>query len=220
MMGSFLKKLFFLSQNGQFFQIFESSLEVQRVKEKFSNNPGHNILELFNNLVQVQIATSKTKLGLQYNKLGTRVVSRVAESLRTQDLRKLGNIQKMSNVGGDIAQCSVLFAEIKVEPQQSKNTQYYISNFSSLVQFYCISLLYAKYFVLNCVSKQIFSPTLPQFFSNLNFWEFSVTLNHFSNNNKNIKQVSCVKVPNLMVLCKQYFVYLIWLKFGFRKLST
>ena len=68
MMGSFLKKLFFLSQNGQFFQIFESSLEVQRVKEKFSNNPGHNILELFNNLVQVQIATSKTKLGLQYNK--------------------------------------------------------------------------------------------------------------------------------------------------------
>ena len=64
MMGSFLKKLFFLSQNGQFFQIFESSLEVQRVKEKFSNNPGHNILELFNNLVQVQIATSKTKLGL------------------------------------------------------------------------------------------------------------------------------------------------------------
>ena len=158
MMGSFLKKLFFLSQNGQFFQIFESSLEVQRVKEKFSNNPGHNILELFNNLVQVQIATSKTKLALQYNKLGTRVVSRVAESLRAQDLRKLGNIKKPSNIGGDIAYCPVLVAEIKFEPQQSKIMQNQISNFSSLVQFYWNSLLCAKYFVVYCVSKQIFMP--------------------------------------------------------------
>ena len=30
--------------------------------------------------------------------------------------------------------------------------------------------------------------------------------------NKNIKQVSCAKVPNLMILCKHYFAYLIQVK--------
>ena len=32
------------------------------------------------------------------------------------------------------------------------------------------------------------------------------------NLNKNIKQLSCAKVPNLMVLCKHYFAYLIQVK--------
>ena len=32
--------------------------------------------------------------------------------------------------------------------------------------------------------------------------------------NKNIKQVSCIKVPNLMVSCKQYFASLIQVKNG------
>ena len=66
-------------------------------------NPGHNIWALFNNLAQVGIATSKTMLDIQYNKLGTRVASRVAERLKTQDLRKLRNIRKMSNLGGNAA---------------------------------------------------------------------------------------------------------------------
>ena len=45
-------------------------------------SPGHNILARFNNLAQVRIATSKTILDMQYNKLGTRVASR-AELLKT-----------------------------------------------------------------------------------------------------------------------------------------
>ena len=44
-------------------------------------NPGHGILALFNNLVQVRVTTSKTILDIQYNKLGTRVASRVVERL-------------------------------------------------------------------------------------------------------------------------------------------
>ena len=48
--------------NEHFFKIFESSLEVQRVKRKFSDSPGHNILELYNVLVQVRFATSKPKI--------------------------------------------------------------------------------------------------------------------------------------------------------------
>ena len=61
-------------------------------------NPDLNILALFNNLAQIRIATSKTILDIKYNKLGTRVASRVAERLK-----KLGNIRKMSNLGGDAA---------------------------------------------------------------------------------------------------------------------
>ena len=46
-------------------------------------NPGHNILVLFDNLAQVRIVTSKTKLDIYYNKLGTWVASRVTEQLKT-----------------------------------------------------------------------------------------------------------------------------------------
>ena len=68
---------------GTFFQIVEPSLEVWRVKEKFSENPSVNILALFENLIQVGVATSKTTLDIYYNKLGTRVASRVAKRLKT-----------------------------------------------------------------------------------------------------------------------------------------
>ena len=51
-------------------------------------NPGHNILELYNVLVKVRFATSKTKHDIYYNKPGIRVASRVAERLW-----KLGNIR-------------------------------------------------------------------------------------------------------------------------------
>ena len=39
-------------------------MEVQRPKEKFSDSPGHNILELYNILVQIPVATSKMKLDI------------------------------------------------------------------------------------------------------------------------------------------------------------
>ena len=50
---------------------------------KITYNPGHDILELYNVLVPIQVTTSKTKLDIQYNKLGIRVASRVAEWLKT-----------------------------------------------------------------------------------------------------------------------------------------
>ena len=59
--------------------------------------------------------------------------------------------------------------------------------------FYCISLLCAKYFVQDCLSKQIFDRNLLKSPSHLNFWTFSVTSKYFSNHDENIKQVSCVK---------------------------
>ena len=58
----FLTELTFLSQMSIFFfQKFESPLEVKRAKRKFSDNLGHNILELYSVLVHVRFTTSKTK---------------------------------------------------------------------------------------------------------------------------------------------------------------
>ena len=50
---------------------------------KFSENHGHNILKLFNVLVQVQFAMSQTKHDICNNKLGMRVASQVTEQLKT-----------------------------------------------------------------------------------------------------------------------------------------
>ena len=43
----------------------------------------------------------------------TNLVHELPHELRTQDLRKLENIRKISNVGGDAPQCSLLLPEIK-----------------------------------------------------------------------------------------------------------
>ena len=77
-------------------------VESKRAKEKFPDNPVHNILELYNIIAKVRFATRKMKLGIFYIKLGIPVVSRVSERLQTEDLRKLGNITKMSHLGGEI----------------------------------------------------------------------------------------------------------------------
>ena len=46
-------------------------------------NPGHNILELCNNLVDIQFTTSKRKFDISYSSFGIRVTSQVAKELKT-----------------------------------------------------------------------------------------------------------------------------------------
>lgn len=46
-------------------------------------NPGYDILELYNILVQVQVAASKRKLDIRCNNIRRRVTSQVAEKLKT-----------------------------------------------------------------------------------------------------------------------------------------
>ena len=48
-----------------------------------------------------------------------------------------------------------------------------------------------------------------QFPSNSNLFTFLQLQSISMNINKNIEQVCCVEIPNLMVLCKNYFAYLI-----------
>ena len=80
------------------------------------------------------------ELDIQQTKPSVRVTSSFTEQFKAQDLRKLGNIGKISNLVGDIAQCPVSLPEMKLWQLQSKNMQKQISNFSSPVQFYWISL--------------------------------------------------------------------------------
>ena len=46
----------------------------------------------------------------------------------------------------------------------------------------------------------------------LSFQSIYVMSKHFSNFKKNIKQVSCIEVPNSTVLGKLYFAYLVYVK--------
>ena len=63
----FFDRINFVETNENFFQKLQLSLEVQRAGRKFSDNLGHNILELCNVLVKIRLTTSKTKRGIQCN---------------------------------------------------------------------------------------------------------------------------------------------------------
>ena len=140
-----------------------------------TRNSGYNILELYNILVKIRFTTSKRKLDISYSKLGIRVASRVTKRLKTQDPRKLGNITKISNLGGHIAQCLVSFQEPKLCKQQLKNMQKQIPNFCFPVQLYRITAFCSKYFFLDCLGKQISHPYSAQSPSNSNFLSFFIT---------------------------------------------
>ena len=60
----FFDKINLAELNEHFFERLESSLDIQRAKEKSSGNPGHDILELCNVLVQVPSAIRKTELDI------------------------------------------------------------------------------------------------------------------------------------------------------------
>ena len=57
--------------------------------------------------MQVRFTANKTNL---ISNIG--VASRVVERIKTQDFSKLGNIRKISNLGGEIAQRPVSLPEI------------------------------------------------------------------------------------------------------------
>ena len=63
-------------------------VDVQNSFLTCNYNPNHSIWELYNVLVKVSFTLSKTKLDIQYNKPGIRIVLRVAERLKTQEIGK------------------------------------------------------------------------------------------------------------------------------------
>ena len=73
------------------------------------------------------------------------------------------------------------------------------------------------YFVPNILPRIVWGNKIlvlarPRLLQTLFFWRFLYHQSSSSIFKENIKQVSCVTLPNLMVLCKQYFAYLFWAK--------
>ena len=65
-----------------------------------NNNLGQNIWRLFHFLAQLFFTTSETELDYYHQKESVRVASRVAEQLKTKDLRKLRILQKIPEMLG------------------------------------------------------------------------------------------------------------------------
>ena len=57
----FLTELNFLNQMSVFSRNWNHRGKCREQKLKFSDNHGHNILELYNILIQIRLTTSKTK---------------------------------------------------------------------------------------------------------------------------------------------------------------
>ena len=129
---------------------------------------GHNVLVNFCPSVEVSFATSKTRLGLQYNNLCIRTASLDVKRLNTQEPRKLDNNSKSLELVGDADQSPASLLEIYSWHQWQKFVQKEISQFSGLIQFCLMSLLFAKYFVQNYLKKQVLDNNLSQPTSNIN----------------------------------------------------
>ena len=104
-------------------------------------NRRNNVMKQFKILVQVCI----------------RVVSRpderdsqVAKRIKTQDFRNLGNIKKISKLGGDRAQCPASLTEIKFWSQWPTILRNQISKFFALAECSLISLLCPTNFFRDC----------------------------------------------------------------------
>ena len=128
--------------------------------------------------------------------------------LKTTELpktRKQGNIRKILNLGGDITQRPVPPPEIKLRQQQSKNTENRYQTFLALSNF-----TGSLHFAPNALPRIVWANkflvlTRRSLLQTLIFWHFLSYQSISPIFKENIKQVSCVKISNLTVLCKQYF---------------
>ena len=87
----------------------------------------HNILGLYNVLIQVCFDTNKTKLDIQHNKVGIRIASR----LKNLGLRELTNNGKFLNLGGDMSNAQPVFQKLNLENKIKKHAKLDIKRFQS-----------------------------------------------------------------------------------------
>ena len=66
--------------------------------DKNTDSTGQNICRLSHFLAQFVFITSETELDYYHHRVNVRVASRVAERLKSWDLRKLGNFRKIAEM--------------------------------------------------------------------------------------------------------------------------
>ena len=85
----------------------ETRLTKYTWKQDYIYHPGNDVLELYNGLAQVRFAASKTNLI-------SSVTNLVYDLPHYSKLRKLENVWKISNLGGDMTYCLVPLPDIKL----------------------------------------------------------------------------------------------------------
>ena len=145
---SFFYRNNIFEENEHLFQKVQSSLEVQKTKEKFPDSHGHNILEPYNVLLKTQVATSKTKLDIWYKTLDIRVASQITKRHKTYDLREYRKSQTWVETQSSI-QSSFQKLNFGNSSQKTRKVRYqtflFLSNLlgsSNLFQIVCPGLQY------------------------------------------------------------------------------
>ena len=132
-----------LNLGGEMTQCPISLPEIKLSKRRFSDNLGHNILELYNVLMRIRLTTSKMKRDIQYSKLGIRVASRVAERLKTLLEKSQFQVERQPS-----AQSPSQKLNFGTSSQKTRNSRY--QTFLVLSSFYLICLFCFKHFVQDC----------------------------------------------------------------------
>ena len=112
-----------LTQKG-YFRTKKMKITIEFYIFKLIYNHFHNNLRLFDVLPNFPITTSETMCDYYLETWYIRVAARIVELLNTQDLRKLGNIRKVSTPHRMIAQ-------YPVSMPKSKSSQYYQNLFKN-----------------------------------------------------------------------------------------
>ena len=116
-LGTMVFKINYFENQKQPIKWFSLHSSLKNYQNNFNNeksfNPGHNILELCNALVQVPFTRPKTKRDIYYKKFGLWVALKLAIWLKAYDPRREGNIRETSNFVGKIAKFEFIFQESK-----------------------------------------------------------------------------------------------------------
>ena len=130
-------------------------------------------------LAKVRFPTSKTKLDIQYNKRWIQVVLQNEQQFKIQDLKKLGNIRKISNLGRTQSSAQSFFQDIDF----GKSMKLYVKTdtkvFQSCPTFPDCSTC-SKNFVQDLLSKEIFGHKSAKSCPNLHSLTYSMTAKLFS----------------------------------------
>ena len=113
-------------------------------------NHFHNILRLFDVLPNFPFTPCETKRNYQKQTWYIRVASRVTKRLKTQDLRKLGKVKKISKLYGIQPQYPVFLPKLKFCRYSTEKQKLKLPRISL---FHVKARVCLKYFVNDCRIK-------------------------------------------------------------------
>ena len=102
-------------------------------------NLGQNLCRLFHFVAQLVFTTSETELDYYHQKVNIRVSSRVVERLKTEDLRKLGELKKIPEMLGSDSKHPTALPKAKLRRLLAKHRK------TSAVKHFIEKLIWLKF---------------------------------------------------------------------------